>query len=77
MHFKRQVTVKHKSGSRLFGCSDCELKFESKWDLKTHEELEHEFYLDCDYCDFKCNEIGKMFNMKEVPTGQNAYNKRI
>ena len=27
-----------------------------------HKELEHDFDLTCEYCDFKCNELTRMLN---------------
>ena len=35
-----------------------------------HKELEHDFDLTCEYCDFKCNELTKMLNQDGSQHGQ-------
>ena len=37
-------------------------KFKNQSELITHEDLEHGLELDCQHCDFKSNDIGKLLH---------------
>ena len=56
--------------SGLIKCEECEKRFKSKYDLMAHKELEHDFDLTCEYCDFKCTELTQMLNHNGSKHGQ-------
>ena len=56
----RHKTNKHKLGNDMFKCTECEAKFQNELELMTHKEFEHSFDLNCQHCDFHCNDIEKL-----------------